>query len=361
MRGKASSSAAVPDLPPGHAHSERSSPPLFLRARQYATRAESRGHGAPASSPGGGLRPASLERRSPTGIAGAPVSDRHRAGARNPPQQRRPPPISLLRTAYRRSALNRGDMERWPVLPVGASDRHRAGARNPPQQRRPPPISLLRTAYRRSALNRGDMERWPVLPVGASDRHRAAARNPHQQRCALPISLLRTAYRRSALNRGGTLERRSPTGIARQRETSADDGAPYRRKWRTPCSIRTALFAALRAAVPTRGRRSLAGASWCPWGYPPRCVARRLAPRPEGDRAVAPLSHFPPDPAGGEPKVRHHCFCALGSTPTTQNHADMERRSPTGIARERETRPNNAAPDRAGARNPPRQRRPPPT
>ena len=124
---------------------------------------------------------------------GAPVSDRHRAGARNPHQQRRPLPISLLRTAYRRSAQNRGDMERWPVLPVGASDRHRAGARNPHQQRCALPISLLRTAYRRSAQNRGDMERRPVLPVGASDRHRAGARNPHQRRRPPPISLLRIA------------------------------------------------------------------------------------------------------------------------------------------------------------------------
>ena len=71
-------------FPPGHAGSEQSSLPLFLRARQYATTRESRRHGAP-------------------------VSDRHRAGARNPHQQRCAPPISLLRTAHRRSALNRGD------------------------------------------------------------------------------------------------------------------------------------------------------------------------------------------------------------------------------------------------------------
>ena len=110
------------------------------------------------------------------------------------------------------------------------------------------------------------------------------------------------------------------------------------------CSIGIAPSARLRRAVPTRGRRSLAGASWCPWGYPPRCVARRLASRSEGERgAVAPLSHFPPDHAGSEPKVRHHCFCALGSTPPAQNRGDLERRSPTGIARERETRTNNAA------------------
>ena len=57
------------------------------------------------------------------------------------------------------------------------------------------------------------------------------------------------------------MERRPPTGIARERETRTDDGAPYRREWRTPCSIRTAPLAPLRGAVPTRGRRSRACAS----------------------------------------------------------------------------------------------------
>ena len=215
--------APLSHFPPGHAGSEQSSLPLFLRARQYSNARESRGHGAP-------------------------VSDRHRAGARNPHQQRCAPPISLLRTAHRRSALNRGDMERRSP-PV--SDRHRAGANETRTnglrrlaRARNPPISLLRTAYRRSALNRGDMERRsptgiareretrtnnaaPRRGAPVSDRHRAGARNPHQQRCAPPISLLRTAYRRSALNRGD-MERRSPTGIARERETRTNNAAPRR-------------------------------------------------------------------------------------------------------------------------------------
>ena len=57
------------------------------------------------------------------------------------------------------------------------------------------------------------------------------------------------------------MERRSPTGIARKRETRTNNAAPYRREWRTPCSIRTAPLAPLRGAVPTRGRRSRACAS----------------------------------------------------------------------------------------------------
>ena len=144
--------APLSHFPPGHAGSEQSSLPLFLRARQYSNARESRGHGAP-------------------------VSDRHRAGARNPHQQRCAPPISLLRTAHRRSALNRGDDGHG--APV--SDRHRAGARNPHQQRCAPPISLLRTAYRRSALNRGDMERRS--PTGIA---REREGDPHQQRRAPP-------------------------------------------------------------------------------------------------------------------------------------------------------------------------------
>ena len=172
--------------------------PANLTARSAGLRPASRGSAKPAPTT---PRPANLtaERRSPTGIArqretrpnnaaprqshgGTPVSDRHRAGARNPHRRRRAPPISRLRTHASPTAQNHGDMERWPVLPVGASDRHRAGARNPHRQRRAPPISRLRTHASPTAKNRGDMERWPVLPVGASDRHRAGARNLHRRR-----------------------------------------------------------------------------------------------------------------------------------------------------------------------------------
>ena len=70
-----------------------------------------------------------------------------------------------------------------------------------------------------------------------SDRHRAGARNPHRRHRAPPIS---------------RLERRSPTGIARERETRTDDTAPCQRECRTPSQHRMprSLTAPLPAAVP---------------------------------------------------------------------------------------------------------------
>ena len=67
-----------------------------------------------------------------------------------------------------------------------------------------------------------------------SDRHRAGARNPHRRRRATPISRLQTppASRGSARTddhwprQSHGQERRSPTGIARERETRTDDAAP---------------------------------------------------------------------------------------------------------------------------------------
>ena len=210
-----------------------------------------------------------MERRSLTGIAreretradhrappisrpGAPVSDRHRAGARNPHRRRRAPPISR------------------PGAPV--SDRHRAGARNPHRRRRAPPISR------------------PGAPV--SDRHRAGARNPHRRRwpcqshgqerrsltgiareretrtddaghanLTARSAGLRPASRGSAKPAPTTLampisrlERRSLTGIARERETSADDTAPCQRECRTPSQHRMPRSL---TAPPTRGCASL--------------------------------------------------------------------------------------------------------
>ena len=259
---------------------------MFLRARQYATRAESRGHGAP-------------------------VSDRHRAGARNPHQQRCALPISLLRTAYRRSALNRGDRpalragnrnslarlrraaassdwsllicERGAVAPLSHFPPDHAGSE--PKVRHHCFCALGSTP---PAQNRGDMERRPVLPVGASDRHRAGARNPHQQRCAPPISLLRTAYRRSALNRGdgsGNADLRSARAGARSAakgeyhpavRMTLNAGLPAERS--APPNSGFFAAARLRRAVPTGGRRSLASASLCvvacgrDWHRPANCT-----------------------------------------------------------------------------------------
>ncbi len=210
-----------------------------------------------------------MERRSPTGIAreretrtddaaprrGAPVSDRHRAGARNPHQQRCAPPISLLRTTYCRpagcpapalllllnspplygpcrclrfvspAALPRGCADQrsaFPCLRVAAPTGRRSPAFHtfPPVTRAANGVRCHLFFSRTRQCATTDMERRPVLPVGASDRHRAGARNPPRRRCAPPISLLRTAHRRSALNRGDGLERRPPVGTARRRRAN---------------------------------------------------------------------------------------------------------------------------------------------
>ena len=81
------------------------------------------------------------------------------------------------------------------------------------------------------------------------------------------------------------MERRSPTGIARERETRTNNAAPYRLEWRTPCSIRTAPLAPLRGAVPTRGRRSLACA--------PLVLNQDCAARPAARGGADQRSAFP--------------------------------------------------------------------
>ena len=171
-------------------YNERSQPevlregaPVFRPASLPAGERNSRRHSLPRRA---AAKPHTANRAESRGRPGASVSDRHRAAARNPHQRRRPPPISRLQTHASPTAQNHGDMERRPVLPVGASDRHRAGARNLHRRRRATPISRLRTHASPTAQNHGDMERWPVLPVGASDRHRAGARNPHRRRFARP-------------------------------------------------------------------------------------------------------------------------------------------------------------------------------
>ena len=91
----------------------------------------------------------------------------------------------------------------------------------------------------------------------------------------------RTTNRRSAQNRGdglGNADLRSAPLREAQRKASVrimpNAGVPAER--RTTPEVGVLPAARLRRAVPTRGRRSLACASRCRWGYPPRCVARRL-------------------------------------------------------------------------------------
>ena len=192
-------------------------------------------------------------------------------------------------------------MERWPVLPVGASDRHRWSAG-------------LRPASRGSAKPAPTTLRPTPIPHGApaSDRHRCGSAKP------APTTLRRQSH----------MERRSPTGIARERETRTDDGAPYRREWRTPCSIRTAPLAPLRGAVPTGGRRSRAGASSFPGGVRAETgVIRELGDTPfaalraavptGGRRSLAGGSSFP----GG----------VLAETGVIRELGDTRFRDPAGV------------------------------
>ena len=99
---------------------------------------------------------------------GAPVSDRHRAGARNPPQRPRPPPISRLQTHASPTAQNHGT---WSA---GLRPASRGSAKPAPTT--PPPANLTPTNPR--IANRAE-SRGHGAPV--SDRHRAGARNPHQR------------------------------------------------------------------------------------------------------------------------------------------------------------------------------------
>ena len=155
-------------------------------------------NGALASSPGGGLRPASRDSAKP-----APVSDRQWSTALQPASHASPKPAPLSnrhRTPARNQHRSPTGIARQPetstilqpaphasAKPAPLSNRHRTPARN---QHHPP--------TRITQWSAGQFSRWgPPTGNGApvSDRHRAGARNQH----------------------------RSPTGIARQPETSTDD------------------------------------------------------------------------------------------------------------------------------------------
>ena len=159
-------------------------PPTNLTATNpsIANRAESRGHGAP-------------------------VSDRHRAGARNP-HRSRPPPTSRLRTHASPPAQNHGDMERRSPTGIARERETREPTHNAaprqshgcePTHRQPRRITGTWSAGLRPA-SRGSAKPAPTTPppanltaanpritiraesrgLGApvSDRHRAGARNP---------------------------------------------------------------------------------------------------------------------------------------------------------------------------------------
>ena len=112
----------------------------------------------------------------------------------------------------------------------------------------------------------------PVLPVGVGTAGPSPANRPSPS-C---VARGRIRERRSSFtpaprpggpcirvppNRVETAERRSPTGIARQRETSADHAAPYQRADRTTFESRSArpLAAPATRAVPFNRHRGPAG------------------------------------------------------------------------------------------------------
>ena len=189
---------------------------------------------------------------------GAPVSDRHRAGARN---------------LHRR---------RWPCQSHGQERRSPTGIARERETRTDDAGHANLTA--RSAglrpASRGSAKPAPMTPrpanltAGApvSDRHRAGARNLHRRRRAPPIS---------------RLERRSPTGIARERETSADDTAPCQRECRTPSQHRMprSLTAPLPAAVPLLTAPAKTPANnGSDWRDPPTARATEPPLHLEGER-----------------------------------------------------------------------------
>ena len=142
---------------------------------------------------------------------------------------------------------------------------------------------------------------------------RAGARNPHHQRHAPPISRLRTHASPTAQNHG--VERRSPTGIARERETRPNNPAPHQSH----------------AYKPTHRQPRRITGTW----------SAGLRPASRGSAKPAPTTPPPTNLTPANPRIANRA-----------ESRDMERRSPTGIARERETRPNDAGPANLTPTNP---------
>ena len=172
----------------GHANLtvERRSPTGIARERETCTN-----NAAPRQSHG-------QERRSPTGIARERETRTDDAAPRQPqgcePTHRQPRRITGTWSAGLRPA-SRGSAKPAPTTPRPAN--------LTVERRSPTGIARERETCTDVAAPRQSHGGAPV-----SDRHRAAARNLH---------------RRTPRHANLTVERRSPTGIARQRETCTDD------------------------------------------------------------------------------------------------------------------------------------------
>ena len=196
-----------------------------------------------------------------------------------------------------RSAWWRVGWERRP------SGRHRGPQRREIAHRQPRRSAGTAWSAGLRPASRGSAKPAPMTPGSqresrtTSCRGRGTDRPDHLPVRAQPPALhTRTAFatpsRNACCQRRKSLERRSPTGIARERETCTNDAGCQRSK-----SARTAWNADLWPVLPVG--------------------AGRPAPRPGGPRDRA--------------------------SPTAKKRGDgLERRSPTGIARERETCTNDA-------------------
>ena len=169
----------TPASSPGGGVHTRTAARRAARSR-IANREEARGRGAPASSPGGGLRPASRGSAKPAPMTPGPAN----VSFRWPPSSSGAPAGSLDSLWQNPHGPNR-TLENRNLLTKKVAPR--------PRQSGWPQVRARR----------------PVLPVGAFTP--APLRDAQRDR-ASPIAKKR-----------GDVERRSPTGIARERETSADD------------------------------------------------------------------------------------------------------------------------------------------
>ena len=197
-------------------------PPAGTAARQRSEMAYRRWRRSAGTAWSADLRPAPLrdsaarwriaDGAEARGRLGAPTSGRHRCA-------------TAQRDGVSPMAQKRGDgLERRP--PVGTAARQRSEMAYRRWRRS---AGTAWSADLRSAPLRDSAARWRIAD-GAEARGRLGA-PASRHRCA---TAQRDGVSPMAQKRGDGLERRPPAGIARERETSADDTGPCQRECRTP-------------------------------------------------------------------------------------------------------------------------------
>ena len=156
---------------PGRGHNSMERRSLTGIARERETRTDNT---APRQSHG--CKPTHRQPRRITGTWSAGLRPASRGSAKPAPMTPRPANLTAANPRIANRAESRGH-----GAPV--SDRHRAGARNPPQRRRPPPISRLQTHASPTAQNHGDMERRSPTGIARERETRADDTAPCQREC----------------------------------------------------------------------------------------------------------------------------------------------------------------------------------